>query len=154
MWKYYHIDEISDSKQGHVSEWVSEFAQSRPTLHDPMDCSLPGSSINGIFQARVMEWVVISFSMSNYTVEVENRYKELDLINSVSEELWMEVCDIVQGQWSRPSPRKRNAKKKNSCLRRQVLQIAVKKKKRNQKQKRKRKTYPSECRVPKNSKER
>ena len=61
-----------------------------------MDCSLPGSSINGIFQARVLEWVVISFSMSNYTVEVENRYKELDIINSVPEELWMGVHDIVQ----------------------------------------------------------
>ena len=33
-----------------------------PTLCDPMDCSLPGSSIHGIFQARILEWVVISFS--------------------------------------------------------------------------------------------
>ena len=40
----------------------SEVAQSCPTLFDPMDCSLPGSSIHGIFQARVLEWVVISFS--------------------------------------------------------------------------------------------
>ena len=37
-------------------------AQSCPTLCDPMDCSLPGSSIHGIFQARVLEWVAISFS--------------------------------------------------------------------------------------------
>ena len=35
----------------------NEVAQSCPTLHDPMDCSLPGSSIHGIFQARVLEWV-------------------------------------------------------------------------------------------------
>ena len=34
-----------------------EVAQSCPTLHDPMDCSLPGSSVHGIFQARVLEWV-------------------------------------------------------------------------------------------------
>ena len=40
----------------------SEVAQSCPTLHDPMDCSLPGSSANGIFQARVLEWVAIAFS--------------------------------------------------------------------------------------------
>ena len=40
----------------------SEVAQSCPTLHDPMDCSLPGSSVHGIFQARVLEWVVIAFS--------------------------------------------------------------------------------------------
>ena len=40
----------------------SEVAQSCPTLTDPMDCSPPGSSIHGIFQARVMEWVAIFFS--------------------------------------------------------------------------------------------
>src|SRR5574337_413647 len=37
----------------------SEVAQSCPTLSDPMDCSLPGSSVHGIFQARVLEWVAI-----------------------------------------------------------------------------------------------
>ena len=36
----------------------SEAAQLCPTLHDPMDCSLPGSSAHGIFQARVLEWGV------------------------------------------------------------------------------------------------
>ena len=40
----------------------SEVAQSCPTLSDPTDCSLPGSSIHGIFQARVLEWVAIAFS--------------------------------------------------------------------------------------------
>ena len=40
----------------------SESAQSCPTLCDPTDCSLPGSSVHGIFQARVLEWVAISFS--------------------------------------------------------------------------------------------
>ena len=40
----------------------SEVAESCPTLSDPMDCSLPGSSIHGIFQARVLEWVAIAFS--------------------------------------------------------------------------------------------
>ena len=43
-------------------EWVSEVAQSCPTLCDPMDCSLPGSSIHGIFQAIVLEWGAIFFS--------------------------------------------------------------------------------------------
>ena len=41
---------------------VSEVAQSCPTLCNPTDCSLPGSSIHGIFQVRVLEWVSISFS--------------------------------------------------------------------------------------------
>ena len=40
----------------------SEVAQSCPTLCDPVDCSLPGSSVHGILQARIMEWVAISFS--------------------------------------------------------------------------------------------
>ena len=40
----------------------SEDAQSCPTLSDPMDCSLPGSSVHGIFQARIPEWVAIAFS--------------------------------------------------------------------------------------------
>ena len=42
-------------------ESESEVAQSRPTLWDPMDCSLSGSSVHGIFLARVLEWVAISF---------------------------------------------------------------------------------------------
>ena len=42
----------------------SEVSQSCPTLHDPMDCSLPGSSVHGIFQSRVLEWGAITFSDS------------------------------------------------------------------------------------------
>ena len=40
----------------------SEVAQSCPTLRNPIDCSLPGSSVHGIFQARALEWGVIAFS--------------------------------------------------------------------------------------------
>ena len=42
----------------------SEVAQSCPTLSNPIDCSLPGSSVHGIFQARVLEWVAITFSIA------------------------------------------------------------------------------------------
>ena len=42
----------------------SEVAQSCPTLSNPMDCRLPGSSVHGIFQARVLEWGAIAFSVS------------------------------------------------------------------------------------------
>ena len=42
----------------------SEVVQSCPTLSDPMDCSLPGSSVHGICQARVLEWVAIAFSLN------------------------------------------------------------------------------------------
>ena len=54
---------ISDFfKQYAPNSCESDVAQSCLTLCDPMDCSLPGSSIHGIFQARVLEWVAISFS--------------------------------------------------------------------------------------------
>ena len=43
-------------------ESESEVAQSYPTLCNSMDCSLPGSSVHGIFQAIVLEWIAISFS--------------------------------------------------------------------------------------------
>ena len=45
----------------------SEVAQSCLTLHDPMVCSLPGSSIHGIFQARVLEWGAIAFSNGDFS---------------------------------------------------------------------------------------
>ena len=48
--------------QSAQSKSESEVAQSCPTLCDPVDCSPPGSSFHGIFQARVLEWVAISFS--------------------------------------------------------------------------------------------
>ena len=47
-----------------------EVAQSCPTLRDPMDCSLPGSSIHGIFQARVLEWGTIAFSDQMFREEL------------------------------------------------------------------------------------
>ena len=50
----------------------SEVAQSCPTLSDPMDYSLPGSSIQGIFQARVLDWVAIAFSMCFLRDDIRN----------------------------------------------------------------------------------
>jgi len=44
----------------------SEVAQLCPTLSNPMDCSLPGSSVHGIFQARVLEWVAIAFTWNEW----------------------------------------------------------------------------------------
>ena len=49
-------------KTERVTEGEGEVAQLSPTLCDPMDCSPPGSSIHGIFQARILEWSAISFS--------------------------------------------------------------------------------------------
>ena len=61
----------SDKVWNEWSEW-SKVVQSCPTLCDPMGCSLPGSSVHGIFQARVLEWVTISFS--NWVTELNLNY--------------------------------------------------------------------------------
>ena len=53
----------------------------------------------------------------DYTVKVRNRFKGLDLIDRVPDELWTEVCDIVQERGIKTSLWKRNAKKKNGCVR-------------------------------------
>jgi len=53
----------------------SEVTQLCPTLPDPMDCSLPGSSIHGIFQARVLEWGAIAFSVSPGSLIQIHRFK-------------------------------------------------------------------------------
>ena len=52
----------------------------------------------------------------DYTVEVRNRFKGLDLIDRVPDELWNEVRDMYRRQGSRPSPWKRNARKQNGCV--------------------------------------
>ena len=58
-----------------------EVAQSCPTLSDPMDCSLPGSSVHGIFQARVPEWGAIAFSEV-----LTEATKQMDLENTIPRE--------------------------------------------------------------------
>ena len=83
----------------------------------------------------------------DYTVEVTSRLKGLDLIDRVPEELWTEVCDIVQVAGIKTLPKK-NKCKKVKWLSEEALQIAVKRREV------KGKIYPSECRVPKNGKER
>ena len=62
----------------------SEVAQSCPTLSDPMDCSLPGSSVHGIFQARVQEWGAIAFSVATAAA-------------AASLQLCLTQCDPIDG---------------------------------------------------------
>ena len=54
----------------------------------------------------------------DYTVEVRNRFKGLDVIDRVPDELWTEICDIVQETGSETITRKINAKRQNGCVRR------------------------------------
>ena len=60
----------------------SEVAQSCPTPQDPMDCGLPGSSVHGIFQARVLEWGAIAFSDDPppRVMEIKIKVNKWDLI--------------------------------------------------------------------------
>ena len=57
----------------------SEVAQSCPTLSDLMDCSLPGSSVHEIFQARVLEWGAIAFSITDHLVSVKHCVQHSEL---------------------------------------------------------------------------
>ena len=61
-WSFLHVSLITFSLKLCESGSENEVTQSCPTLCKPMDCSPPGSSVHGIFQARVLEWVAISFS--------------------------------------------------------------------------------------------
>ena len=81
---------------------------------------------------------------------VTNRFKELDLVDRMSEELWTEVPNIVQEVVTETIPKKKKWKK-GKWLSEEALHIAEK---RSEKQRRKGKIYPIECRGPKNSKER
>ena len=86
----------------------------------------------------------------NYTVKVRNRFKGLDLIDRVPEELWTEVPDLVHEAVIKTIPKKKKCKKAK-WLSEEALKIALK---RRERQTRKGKIHPCECRVPKNSKER
>ena len=97
-------------------------------------------------------WYDLNQIPYKYTVEVTNRFKGLDLIDRMPEELWMEIRDIVQEAVIKAIPKKKKCKKVK-WLSEEVLQIAEKKK-RSERQRRKEKLYPFECRVPKNSKKR
>ena len=85
-------------------------------------------------------------------MEVRNRFKGLDLIDRMPDELWTEVRDIVQETVIKTIPMERICKK-TKWLSEEALQIAVKRRE-VKKKRRKGKIFPFECRVPKNSQER
>ena len=72
----------------------SEVAQSCPTLSDPMDCSPPGSSVHGVFQARVLEWDAIAFSAMKYYSAIKRNTFELVLMR------WMNLQPNIQSEVS------------------------------------------------------
>ena len=88
----------------------SEVAQSCPTLSNPMDCSLPGSSIHGIFQARVLEWVAISFSRGSSQPRDQTRISCVSCIGrqipylGSPEEPGKEQRERLKATWIYPCP--------------------------------------------------
>ena len=82
---------------------------------------------------------------------MKNRFKGLDLIDREPDELWTEVCDIVQETGIKTIPMEKKFKKAKWLSEESLHSYE---KKRNEKQKRKGKIFPFECRVPKNSQER
>ena len=67
----------------------SKVAQSYPTVCDPMDCSLSGSPVHGIFQARVMVWVAMSFSTWAYT-QTKLKFKKIHASLSLQQHYWQQ----------------------------------------------------------------
>ena len=125
------------------------------TVAQIMNSLLPNSDLNWRKQRKPLDdsgMTDLNQIPYDYTVEVRNRFKGLDLVDRVPDELWMEVRDIVQETGIKTIPMEKKMQKSkmavwggltNSC-----------EKKRSKKQSRKGKIYSFECRVPKNSKER
>ena len=70
----------------------SDVTQSYPTLGDPMDRSPPGSSVHGIFQARVLEWGAIAFSVKYIAELVRKSGKSLE--DQTEQDPWLWRCDM------------------------------------------------------------
>ena len=100
------------------------FIQSAKTRLGP-DCGSDHEPLIAKFRLKLKKVVKITrpfrYDLNqnpyDYTVEVRNKFKGLHLIDRVPEELWMEICDIVQEARINTIPRKRNVKKQSGCLR-------------------------------------
>ena len=117
----------------------SSDAHSCLTLCNPMDCSMPGLPVHHQFleftQTHVCCFFLIAkfklklkkvrkitkpfrYDLNQITVEMMNRYKGLDLVDRVPEELWMEVHNVLQEAVTKTIQKVRNVKRKTGCLRR------------------------------------
>ena len=94
-----HWSGLSFPSPMHESEKESEVTQSCPTLRDPMDCSPPGSSVHGIFQARVLEWGAIAFSgsFSSNLITMRHKSKAKDG-RTETESIWVLSTRLTNAQ--------------------------------------------------------
>ena len=138
--------------------WKSTVVSAKPTLG--ADC---GSDHDLLFakirhKLKKVRKITMSFRydlnqiLYDYTVEVANRFKGLNLIDRVPEELWMEVSNTVQEAVIKNTPKKNKCKKRKMVIWGGLTNSWEKK--RRERKRRKGKIYLSECTVPKNSKER
>ena len=123
------------------------------TVAQIMNSLLPNSDLKKVGKTTRPFRYNLNQTPYNYTVEVTNRFKGLDLIDRMPEELLTEVCDIVQEAVIKTILKKKKCKKAK-WLSEEVLQIAEKRREAKERQRRKGKIYPFECRVPENSKDR
>ena len=112
--------------------------------------TVANSFIQHLFEMHLSQVLDKNCYFMSIDEDMRNRFKELDLIDRVPDELWTVVRDIVQETGIQIIPNKKKCKKAK-WLSQEAIQIVVK---RSKKQRRKGKIYPFECRVPKNSKER
>ena len=88
------------------------------TVAQVMNSLLPNSDLKKVGKTTRPFKYDLNQIPYDYTVEVRNRFKGPDLIDRVPDELWTEVPNIIQETGSKISPRRRNAKEQNGCLRR------------------------------------
>ena len=88
------------------------------TVAQIMNSLLPNSNLKKVGKTTRPLRYDLNKIPYNYTVEVRNRFKGLDLIDKVPDELWTKVRDIVKEAGIKTIPKKRNAKRQNGCLRR------------------------------------
>ena len=82
--------------QGMKVKSESEVAQSCPTLRNLMDCSLPSSSVHGIFQARVLEWVAIAFSLTEikHKERILKAARDMQQVTYKEKPIWL-IADLT-----------------------------------------------------------
>ena len=105
-----------------MSEWVSEVTQSCPTLCDPVDCSPPDSSVHGILQARILEWVAVPSPGDLPDPGIEPRSPTLQ-----ADALTSEPCNSVLRQESWTNPRARFSFQSHHTLERRTVGTEVSK---------------------------